>query len=379
MITADTEELQMVREAARGFAEEHIAPHAQDWDREAYFPDSIIPQLGELGFMGIMVPEELGGAGGTYQMFAAILEELARHDGGLALAVEAHNGLCLQHIMLAANDDQKAKYVPPLARGEVMGSWCLTEPGSGSDAAAMKARAIRDGDYYVLNGAKQFITNGARASTYVVTARTGDSGKPSDISAFIVERDTPGLTIGKKEEKLGMRSSDTVVVSLEDARVPVENLLGEEGRGFDTVKEVLQRGRIMISAICLGFARGGLEEAARYARDRKAFGQSIDRFQMVQSKLADMAASTEASRLLLDRAASKLDVGEYSTYEAAITKLFCSETATRVCMDAIQILGGYGYLRDYNVERYMRDAKLCEIGEGTSEVMRILIAKHLEV
>jgi len=379
MITTETEELEMVRQAARSFAEENVKPHAQEWERQGRFPDEILPKLGELGFMGILVPEEYGGAGGNYQMFGAVLEELARHDGGLALCVEAHNGLCLEHILIDATEEQKQKYVPPLAKGEKIGSWCLTEPGSGSDAAALATRAVRDGDHYVLNGAKQFITNGSRASTFVVTARTGTKGDQSDISAFVVERDTPGLSIGKREDKLGMRSSDTVVVSLEDCRVPAENLLGEEGKGFETVKRVLQRGRVMVATLSIGFARGGLEEAARYAREREAFGKPIANFQMVQQKLADMACAYEASRALVYSAAAKLDRGEYSIYEAAVAKLLASESATKICMDAIQILGGYGYLRDYNVERYMRDAKLIEIGEGTSEVMRILIAKNLEV
>lgn len=379
MITTETEELQMVRDAARSFALEHVAPYAQEWDRQAAYPDAIVKQLGELGFMGIMIPEELDGAGGNYRMFATVLEEIARHDGGLALAVEAHNGLCLQHIMLAANDGQKAKFVPPLARGEVMGSWCLSEPGSGSDAAALKTRAVRDGDQYLINGAKQFITNGSRASTFVVTARTGDTGSPNDVSAFIVDADNPGLSIGKKEEKLGMRSSDTVVVSLDDACVSAESMLGEEGSAFETVKTVLLHGRVMICAISLGLARGALEESAKYASERSAFGQTIDRFQMIQEKIANMAMNIEAGRLLMERAADHLDQGEASIFEASTAKLFCSEMATKACMDAIQILGGYGYLRDYNVERYMRDAKLCEIGEGTSEIMRILIAKHLPV
>jgi len=373
------EELALLRDSVRGFAKEHIEPHAQEWDRQSSFPDSMIKLLGEQGYMGIMIPEEYGGAAGTYMMFAIVLEEIARYDGGLALAVEAHNGLCCQHIMLAGNEDQKKKYLPSLAAGDQIGSWCLSEPDSGSDAAGMKTRAVRDGDAYVLNGSKQFITNGDRAGTYVVTAVTDPEGGKNRISAFVVERDTPGLSVGKREEKLGMRSSDTVVVQLQDVRVPAENLLGEEGKGFDTVKKVLQRGRVMVSALSIGFARGALEEAAGYARERKAFGKPIADFQMIQAKLADMAANYEAGRMLLWKAATSLDNGAYSQYVAATAKLFISEMATKVCMDAIQVLGGYGYLRDYNVERYMRDAKLVEIGEGTSEIMRILIAKSLEV
>lgn len=372
------DELQMLRESARRFAESEIAPHAQQWDRDCWYPDDMIKKLGDQGFMGILVPEEYGGGGGSYTAFAVILEELARHDGGLCLAVEAHNGLCCGHIMVAGTDEQKAKYLPPLAVGDQIGSWCLTEPHCGSDAAALQARAVKDGDHWVLNGAKQFITNGARAGTYVVMARTGDAEGSRGISAFIIERGTPGLTTGKLEEKLGMRSSDTVSVILEDVRVPAENLLGSEGEGFRDAKKVLANGRVVIAAMSVGFARGGIEEATKYARERSAFGHPIFEFQAIQHKLADMEAQAEAARLLLYQAVTRLDGGLPVKREAAITKLFASEMATRVCMDAIQVLGGYGYLRDYNVERYMRDAKLIEIGEGTSEIMRNLVAQCIE-
>jgi alkylation response protein AidB-like acyl-CoA dehydrogenase len=372
------DELVMLRDTVRSFAKEHIAPHAQEWDRNEGYPDEMIKKLGDQGFMGVMIPEEYGGAAGNYMMFAIILEEIARYDGGLALAVEAHNGLCCQHIMLAANEAQKKKYLPALAAGDQIGAWCLTEPGSGSDAAGMTTRAVKDGNEYVINGSKMFITNGDRAGVYVVTAVSNPDAEKDRISAFVVERGTPGLSVGKREEKLGMRSSDTVVVTFDNVRVPAENLLGAEGKGFDTVKQVLQRGRVMVVALSVGFARGAVEDSAKYAKERHAFGKPIANFQLVQGKLADMATQYEAGRLLLWKAASTLDKGDYSTYEASVTKLFISEMATKVCMDAIQIHGGYGYLRDYNVERYMRDAKLIEIGEGTSEIMRILIAKSLE-
>lgn len=378
MTGAESDELTLVRDTARAFAAEHVARFAQEWDRDGGYPDALIPQLGELGFLGILVPEAYGGVGGTYAMFAAVLEELARHDGGLALAVEAHNGLCCQHILLAGNEDVRRRYLPALASGAKIGSWCLSEPGSGSDAAALTTRAERKDGAYLLNGSKQFITNGARAGTYVVMARTSGECGADGVSAFVVDRNTPGLIVGKKEDKLGMRSSDTVLVTFENASVPAANLLGAEGEGFDTVKHVLQRGRIMIAAVSLGLLRGALEEAARYARERKAFGKPIGDFQMIQAKLADMACAYEASRLLLARAVDMLDRGAYSSYEASVTKLFVTEAATKAAMEAIQILGGYGYLREYNVERYMRDAKLCEIGEGTSEIMRILIAKSLD-
>lgn len=371
------DELVLLRTAARKFAEEHLAPHAQDWERAGQFPDAMIGLLGEQGFMGILIPEEYGGAGSNYQAFATVLEELARHDGGLALAVEAHNGLACQHILIAGNDAQKQCYLPPLAAGAQIGSWCLTEPNSGSDAIAMETAAVRDGDNWVLNGSKQFITNGNRAGTYVVMAVTDADASPRGITTFIVERGAPGLTVGKPEEKLGMRSSDTVAVYLENVRVPDSQRLGAVDKGFDDVKQVLEHGRVMISALSVGFARGALEEAGRYARERKAFGKSLAQFQSIQNKLADMATDVEAGRLMLYHAAYLLDLGQCSIQKAAMTKLFTSEMATKACMEAIQILGGYGYLRDYNVERYMRDAKLCEIGEGTSEVMRILIAREI--
>lgn len=371
------EELAALKEATARFAREEIAPHAQDWDREEGYPDDMIQKLGKQGYLGILVPEEFEGAGGSYMAFAIILEELARHDGGLALAVEAHNGLCCQHLCLAANDTQKKRFLPALATGERIGSWCLSEPNSGTDAAAMRTRAKKDGNEWVLNGTKQFITNGNRAGTYVVTAVTDPEKGKHGISAFAVERGTPGLSTGKPEEKLGMRSSDTVCVFLEDVRVPKENLLGEEGTGFLTAMNVLERGRVMISALSVGLARGAMEESYRYAQERKAFGKAIGRFQSIQSKLADMAMEIEAARLMVYRGATALDEGRSIPFEAATVKVFSSEMATRVCMDAIQIHGGYGYLRDYNVERYMRDAKLCEIGEGTSEILRVLIAKQL--
>jgi len=372
------EDLQMLRDTARKFAEEELAPHAQDWDREGGYPDELIEKLGEQGFMGILIPEEYGGAGCNYMAFALILEELARHDGGVALAVEAHNGLCCQHILVAGNEEQKQQWLPPLAAGDQIGSWCLTEPNSGSDAIAMQTTAVRDGDEWVLNGTKQFITNGHRAGTFVVTAVTDGDASPRGITTFVMARDTPGLSTGKKEHKLGMRSSDTVQVKLDNVRVPDSQRLGDVNNGFNDVKVVLEHGRVMVSALSLGFARGALEEARRYSLEREAFGQPIRKFQAIQSKLANMATEYEAGYLMQYHAAALLDQGKCSIKKAAMTKLFITEMATRNCMEAIQVLGGYGYLNEYNVERYMRDAKLCEIGEGTSEVMRILVAKHVD-
>ncbi len=369
------DELVALRDAAARFAAGEIEPHARDWDRAARFDDAMIGKLGAQGFMGIMIPERFGGAGGDHMMFAIILEELARHDGGLALAVEGHNGLCCQHIMVAGNDEQKAKFLPPLARGEQIGSWCLTEPGSGTDAAGMRTMAVRNGDDWVINGSKQFITNGDRAGTFVVMALGAPAGGRRVIHAFVVERDTPGLLTGQPEEKLGMRSSDTVTVTLDDVRVPEANRLGAPGQAFDDVRIVLQGGRVMISAISLGLARAALEDSVKYAHERTTFGKAIINYQMIQSKIADMACQIEASRLMLYRNATALDAGDSPGHLTAVTKVFSSEMATRACLEAIQILGGYGYLREYNVERYLRDAKLCEIGEGTSEILRVLIAR----
>lgn len=366
-----------LRDNTRRFAKEHIAPHARDWDRDEGYPESMIRTLGEQGFMGIMVPEQYGGAGGDHQAFAIILEELGRYDGGLALAVEAHNGLCCAHLMIGGSEEQKAKYLPPLARGEQIGSWCLTEPGSGTDAAAMKTRAERQGDEWVINGSKQFITNGARAGTFIVTAVTDPGKAGAGITAFVVERGTPGLSTGKREEKLGMRSSDTVTVTFQDCRVPDANRLGAVNAGFNDVKKVLAPGRIMVSALALGLARGAFEDSVRYAHERKAFGEAIANFQLIQEKVANMAAGVEAARLLVQQACWLADTGASTAYEAPLTKVFVSEMATRICMEAIQVHGGYGYLREYNVERYMRDAKLCEIGEGTSEIQRTVIARHI--
>jgi alkylation response protein AidB-like acyl-CoA dehydrogenase len=371
-----SDELKALRETAARFADVEIAPYAQEWDRLERYPDEMIRKLGDQGFMGVLVPEAYGGAGGSYAALAIVLEEIARHDGGLALAVEAHNSLCCEHIFLAGTDEQKARFLPPLATGRQIGSWCLTEPGSGSDAASIKTRAVREGKDWILNGSKQFITNGSRAGIYVVMATTPQA-VGAGISAFIVERGTPGLTTGKPEEKLGMRSSDTVSVSFQDVRLPPDRLLGTPGRAFEDVKKVLERGRIMISAVSLGLARGAMEESARYAHERSAFGRPIVEFQQIQAKIAEMAMNIEAARLLLSRATRLLDEGVAVPLESAITKLFTSEMATRACLEAIQIHGGYGYLRSGNVERYMRDAKLCEIGEGTSEILRVLITREV--
>ena len=372
-----SEELVALRAGVARFAREQVAPHAQDWDRAGGYPDDMVQRLGNQGFLGVLVPEEYGGAGGDHMQLAIVLEEIARHDGGLALAVEAHNGLCCAHILIAGTPEQKQRWLPALASGERIGSWCLTEPGSGTDAAAMTTRAVRDGDGWVLNGSKQFVTNGAGAGTFVVLAVTEPSKGRSGISAFIVDRETSGLGTGQPERKLGMRSSDTVSMNLEDVGVPGEQLLGTVDDAFRDVKRVLLGGRIMISALSLGLARGALEDSVRYANERETFGKPIAQWQLIQGKLADMATQSAAARALLYRGVRRLDAGSATVQDAAITKPFTSEMATKICMDAIQVHGGYGYLSDYNVERYLRDAKLCEIGEGTSEILRVIIAREV--
>ncbi len=366
-----------LRDLARKFAADEIGPHARTWDREGEIPEDAIRKLGELGFLGTLVPTDLDGAELGYLGNAIVIEEIARQCGGTALMLAAHNGLCLGHLLVAANDAQRKKYIPPLARGEMLGSWCLTEPSSGSDAAALKTRAVLDGDEWVLNGSKMFITNGHTAGVFVVTARTSDESKTRGISAFIVERGTKGLSIGAKEDKLGMRASDTVPVTLEDVRVPRENLCGELNNGFIDALKVLERGRITIGALSVGLARGAMEESLRYAKQREQFGKPLTRHQTLQFMMADMAMEIDAARLLVHKAALLQDAGQSSEVESSMCKLFASEIATKTCLNGIQICGGYGYTKDLPIERYMRDAKLCEIGEGSSQVQRMIIARNV--
>jgi alkylation response protein AidB-like acyl-CoA dehydrogenase len=371
------EDLVQLREIVRKFAAEQIRPYARDWDREQWLPDSLIQQLAELGLLGTMIPAELGGAGLGYLGNAVVLEEIARQDGGVALLLAAHNGLCAAHLLLAASEEQKRRYLPKLASGECLGAWALTEPGCGSDAAALTTRAVRDGSGWRITGHKQFITNGQRAGVFVVMARTDPEAGSKGISAFIIERGTPGFEVGKKEDKLGMRCSDTVTLDLEEVPVGPEALCGPPGRGYVDALRVLERGRVGIGALSVGLARGALEESLSYARERQAFGKPIAEHQAISFMLADMATEIDAARLLVWDAAQSLDAGENSPLKASIAKLFASEMATRACLNAVQIHGGYGYTKDVPVERYLRDAKLCEIGEGSSQIQRIIIARQL--
>ncbi|UCE61096.1 MAG: acyl-CoA dehydrogenase family protein [Phycisphaerales bacterium] len=372
-----SDDLIALQDVARKFAAEHIAPYARQWDREASIPRELIGKLAELGFMGIFIPEEYGGCGFGDLEATVIMEEIARHCGATALMLDAHGALCCAHFMVGASEEQKKKYLPGLASGEHMGAWALSEPDCGSDAAALTSTAELDGDTWVLNGAKHWITNGHHAGVFVIMARTTPEGGPKGISAFIVERDTPGLIIGPKEDKFGMRGSDTVGLTLENLRVPKENLCGEPGHGFLDAMRVLERGRITVAAMSTGLGRGALEEALAYAKERKAFGKPLFEHQMIQFKLADIATEVESARLLTRRAAVLSDAGKDCNYEASVAKLFAGEMATKAGLEAIQIHGAMGYTKEVPVERYMRDAKLCEIGEGSNEVQRIIIARRL--
>ena len=372
-----TQDLARLRERTARFAGDEVAPHARDWERAGKFPDSIVPRIGELGFLGIQVPEAYGGAGGSHGSAIVILEEIARHDGGLALGISAHNGLAVKHILVAGSEEQRRRFLPPLVSGQQMAAWCLTEPGAGTDATALRTTAVRDRDDWILHGTKQFITNGSRAGTYVVLAATAPQRGRGGISAFVVDRGTPGLSASPPLEKMGMRSSDTVTLRLDNVRVPGAQLLGAPARAMRDAKTVLQGGRVLISGIALGLARAAFDRSVAYANHRETFGQPIIEHQLIQAKLADMAVQLAAARALVHRSATLMDEGRATYFDSAVTKLFASETATRVCLEAIQVHGGYGYLADHDVERCFRDAKLLEIGEGTSEILRVLIAKSL--
>ncbi len=368
---------QLLRETVRAFCEEKVRPHAREWDREGTFPAEIVRELGELGCMGVTVPESLGGAGMDQLALAIVVEEIARQDGSLALTVASHNGLGTGHIRYCGNDAQRKKYVPDLAAGRKLAAWALSEPGSGSDAAALRTTAEKRDGRWVLNGTKMWITQGSVGDVFVILAQTDKAQRQKGISAFIVEKGTPGLTANPIHGKLGMRASDTAELVLEEVEVPEENLIGEVNRGFVDALRILDRGRITIGALAVGLARGALEESVAYAKERVAFGRPIAKFQAIQWKVADMATGIDAARLLVYRAAYLADQGRPFTLEASQAKLFASEVATRACMEAVQIHGGYGYTSEFPVERYLRDAKLCEIGEGTSEIQRLVIARHL--
>ncbi len=366
-----------VRRLVREFARTEIAPHAREWDERSEFPHEVFRKLGELGFLGVLVPEEYGGAGLTYRDYVAIVEELAAVEGGVALSVAAHNSLCTNHIFVHGSEAQKKRWLPSLAGGEILGAWALTEPEAGSDAGGTKTVATRVDDGWVLRGSKNFTTHASVGGVAVLMARTTPGTDHHGVSAFIVPLNAPGVVVGKKEDKLGMRVSDTASLILDDCRLPGEALVGKEGEGFVQAMEVLDGGRISIAALGVGIAQGALDAAVAYAKERRQFDRPIAAFQAIKLKVADMATSVAAARLLTERAADAKDAGEKVTMVASQAKLFASETAVRVCEEAIQIHGGYGYIKDYPVEKFWRDSKLCTIGEGTSEIQRLVIAREL--
>jgi alkylation response protein AidB-like acyl-CoA dehydrogenase len=373
-----TDEQKHLRKSVREFAEGEVGPHVMEWDETSHFPAEILPKLAEMGLMGVIFPEQYGGAGLGYIEYAIVIEELARVDGSVGLFVAAHNSLCSNHVYKFGSEEQKKKYLVPLAQGKKLGAWSLTEPEAGSDAGGTRTTAVRDGKGWLLNGSKTFTTNGTYADICVAMAVTDKSKDSHGISAFILEKGTAGFRPGKKENKLGMRASDTSEVIFTDCRIPAENLLGLEGEGFISSLKILDGGRISIAALGLGMAQGALEAATRYAKQRKQFGQPISAFQAIQFKLADMATQVEAARLLVYQAAWLADQKNVRfTSESSMAKYFASEVAVRVANECVQIHGGYGFIKDYPAEKYYRDVKLCTIGEGTSEIQKLVIARQL--
>ena len=371
------EEQLHLKKSVREFAEREILPNVMKWDEDSHFPAEIVKEIGKLGLMGSIFPTEYGGAGMGYVEYVTIIDELSRVDGSIGIIVAAHTSLCSNHIWIAGNEEQKRKYIPKLATGEFLGCWGLTEPGSGSDAGGARMSAVRKGNEWVLNGTKTFITNGHYADIAVVIAVTDKSKGTKGMTAFLVDKGTKGFRPGKKENKLGLRASDTSELIFEDCVVPASAMCGQEGQGFVDAMKVLDGGRISIAALGLGMAQGAYESALRYSKSRKQFGQAISEFQGIQWKLADMATEIDAARLLTMRAASMKDAGLNTTQESAMAKLYSSEVAVRCANESVQIHGGYGFIKDYPAEKFYRDVKLCTIGEGTSEIQRLVIARNL--
>jgi alkylation response protein AidB-like acyl-CoA dehydrogenase len=372
-----SEEQQQIKLSVREFAESEIAPHVMEWDESQHFPIELQPKMAELGFLGVLFPEEYGGAGMGYVEYATIIEELSRVDGSVGISVAAHNSLCSNHIFKYGTEEQKKKFLTPLASGQRLGAWGLTEPSAGSDASGTKSTAVRTEGGWIVNGSKNFITHAIHADTCVAMAVTDRTQRSKGISAFIFEKGMTGFSPSKKENKLGLRASETASVVFEDCFVPEDHLLGEEGQGFVNAMEILDGGRISIAALAVGIAQGAFESAARYSKERQQFGKPIAEFQAIQFKLATMATQIDAARLLMYRAAWLKDQGKKTTKESSMAKLFASEISVEVCEEAIQIHGGYGYTKDYPPEKYWRDSKLCTIGEGTSEIQRIIIAREV--
>lgn len=371
------ENQKMVMDMCRDFAEREITPFRREWDDKQEFPLDLFKKMGELGLMGVLVPQEYGGAGFTYFEYVAAIIEISKADGAIGLSMAAHNSLCTNHILQFGNEEQKKRWLPKLATAEWIGAWGLTEPNTGSDAGNMKTVAKEDGDHYVLNGAKNFITHGKSGNVAVVIARTGETGDSRGMTAFVIEKGTPGFKAGRKEDKMGMRASETTELIFEDCRVPKENILGEIGEGFIQAMKILDGGRISIAALSLGIAKGSLEASIAYSKERQQFNRPIASFQGISFKLADMATKIEAAELLTYRAASLKEQGKPMTKESAMAKYMASEVAVEASTEAVQIFGGYGYTKDYPVEKHYRDSKLCTIGEGTSEIQKLVISRSL--
>ncbi len=373
----ETESQRMISQMVKDFGEAEIRPNMMVWDENQEFPLPLFKKMGELGLMGVLVPEEYGGSGLGYLEYITAVSEVSKIDGSIGLSMAAHNSLCTNHILQFGSKEQKGKYLPLLATAEWIGAWGLTEPNTGSDSGNMKTTAVREGDYYILNGAKNFITHGKSGDVAVVIARTGQMGDSRGMSTFIIEKGTPGFTSGKKENKLGMRASETAELIFADCRIHVSQLVGKEGEGFIQAMKILDGGRISIAALSLGIAEGAYEAALRYSKERHQFNQPISKFQGIAFKLADMATKIEAAKLLTFRAGDLKNKGKDVTRESAMAKLFASETAVEVANDCVQIFGGYGYTKDFPAEKYYRDAKLCTIGEGTSEIQKLVISRSI--
>ena len=377
MIEQETTDLQMIEQSAKDFAETYIRPDMMIWDESQEFPVHVFRKLGEYGFMGILVPEEYGGSGLGYQEYSSIVQEISKVCGSIGLSVAAHNSLCTNHILKFGNEEQKKKYLPKLASGEHIGAWGLTEANTGSDAMRMKCVAEKDGDYYVINGSKNWITHGESGDIAVLVVRTGELLDSHGMSTFIIERGTPGFSAGKKENKLGMRASETAEMIFDNCRIHKSQMLGEEGEGFIQAMKILDGGRISIASLSIGIAKGAYEASLKYSKERHQFGQPISNFQAIAFKLADMATKIEASELLTRKAATLLNNKQPMTKISAMAKYFASETCVEVSTDAVQIHGGYGYTKDFPVEKFYRDSKLCTIGEGTSEIQKIVISRKI--
>lgn len=373
----ETESQKMIAEMVREFGARKIKPKMMEWDESQEFPIEVFRQLGDLGLMGVLVPQEYGGAGFGYLEYITAITELSKIDGSIGLSMAAHNSLCTNHLLTFGNEEQKRRYLPKLASGQWIGAWGLTEPNTGSDAGNMRTVAIKDGDHYVINGAKNFITHGKSGHVSVVIVRTGEVGDSHGMTAFIIEKGTPGFTSGKKENKLGMRASETAELVFSDCRIHKSQMLGDEGDGFIQAMKVLDGGRISIASLSLGIAIGAFEAALRYSKERHQFNQPISKFQGIAFKLADMATKIEAAKLLTYRAGDLKNKGLEVNKESAMAKLFASEVAVEVANDCVQIFGGYGYTKDFPAEKYYRDAKLCTIGEGTSEIQKLVISRAI--